>query len=165
MPTENRSFERKRFLDSRIFRIPVRSVVCKIILPLVAKILHWLEKNAIQEVMFNWNIFLCCQIKSNAEYIELLSKYFVFELGYSWLSVVPIKFMQPAWKLLTKCGPYKMLAYLLYGSVARSLRQVATLRHGHMARRFAPAFRALGVCEHSWRRNNKNPTNYKGPHL
>ena len=31
----------------------------------------------------------------------------------------------------------------------RSLRQVATLRHGHMARRFAPAFRALGVCEHS----------------
>ena len=26
----------------------------------------------------------------------------------------------------------------------RSLRQVATLRHGHMARRFAPAFRALG---------------------
>ena len=30
----------------------------------------------------------------------------------------------------------------------RSLRQVATLRHGHMARRFAPAFRALGVCEH-----------------
>ena len=31
----------------------------------------------------------------------------------------------------------------------RSLCQVATLRHGHMARRFAPAFRALGVCEHS----------------
>ena len=31
----------------------------------------------------------------------------------------------------------------------RSLRQVATLRHGHMARRFAPAFRALEVCEHS----------------
>ena len=30
----------------------------------------------------------------------------------------------------------------------RSLRQVATLMHGHMARRFAPAFRALGVCEH-----------------
>ena len=35
----------------------------------------------------------------------------------------------------------------------RSLRQVATLRHGHMERRsaslrFAPAFRALGVCEH-----------------
>ena len=41
----------------------------------------------------------------------------------------------------------------------RSLRQVATLRHGHMARiyiytwhvaplRFAPAFRALGVFEH-----------------
>ena len=30
----------------------------------------------------------------------------------------------------------------------RSLRQVATLRHGQMARRFAPAFRALGVCEH-----------------
>ena len=30
----------------------------------------------------------------------------------------------------------------------RSLRQVATLRHGHMARRFAPAFRAQGVCEH-----------------
>ena len=29
-----------------------------------------------------------------------------------------------------------------------ALRQVATLRHGHMARRFAPAFRALGVCEH-----------------
>ena len=27
----------------------------------------------------------------------------------------------------------------------RSLRQVATLRHGHMARRFAPAFRALEV--------------------
>ena len=26
-----------------------------------------------------------------------------------------------------------------------SLRQVATLRHGHMARRFAPAFRALDV--------------------
>ena len=31
----------------------------------------------------------------------------------------------------------------------RSLRQVATLRNGHMARRFAPAVRALGVCEHS----------------
>ena len=36
----------------------------------------------------------------------------------------------------------------------RALRQVATLRHGHMARRsaslgFAPAFRALGVSEHS----------------
>ena len=31
----------------------------------------------------------------------------------------------------------------------RSLRQVATLRHGHMALRFAPAFRALGVYEHS----------------
>ena len=30
----------------------------------------------------------------------------------------------------------------------RSIRQVATLRHGHMARRFAPAFRSLGVCEH-----------------
>ena len=30
-----------------------------------------------------------------------------------------------------------------------SLRQEATLRHGHMARRFALAFRALGVCEHS----------------
>ena len=29
----------------------------------------------------------------------------------------------------------------------RSLRQVTTLRHGHMARRSAPAFRALGVCE------------------
>ena len=38
----------------------------------------------------------------------------------------------------------------------RSLRQVATLRHGQMTRRFAPAFRALGVCEHSWLRyNNK----------
>ena len=38
----------------------------------------------------------------------------------------------------------------------RSLRQVATLRHCQMARRFAPAFRALGVCEHSWLRyNNK----------
>ena len=41
------------------------------------------------------------------------------------------------------------------GRSLRSLRQVATLRHGHMARRsaslrFAPAFRALGVCEHSW---------------
>ena len=34
----------------------------------------------------------------------------------------------------------------------RSLRQVATLRHGHMARRFAPAFRALRVCEHIWLR-------------
>ena len=33
--------------------------------------------------------------------------------------------------------------------MARSLRQVATLRHGHMARRSAPAFRALGVCGHS----------------
>ena len=32
----------------------------------------------------------------------------------------------------------------------RSLRQVATLRHGHLARRFAPAFRALGICEHIW---------------
>ena len=32
----------------------------------------------------------------------------------------------------------------------RCLRQVATLRHGHVARRFAPAFRALGVCEHIW---------------
>ena len=32
----------------------------------------------------------------------------------------------------------------------RSLRQVATLRHGHMARRFAPVFRALGVSEHIW---------------
>ena len=32
----------------------------------------------------------------------------------------------------------------------RSLSQVATLRHGHLARRFAPAFRALGVCEHIW---------------
>ena len=32
----------------------------------------------------------------------------------------------------------------------RSLRQVATLRHGHMARLFVPAFRVLGVCEHSW---------------
>ena len=30
-----------------------------------------------------------------------------------------------------------------------SLRQVVTLRHGHMARRFSPAFRTLGVCEHS----------------
>ena len=27
-------------------------------------------------------------------------------------------------------------------------RQVATLRHGHVARRFAPAFRALEVFEH-----------------
>ena len=34
----------------------------------------------------------------------------------------------------------------------RSLRQVAILRHGHLARRFAPAFRALGVCEHIWLR-------------
>ena len=34
----------------------------------------------------------------------------------------------------------------------RSLRQVATLRHGHMARRFAPAFTALGVCERIWLR-------------
>ena len=39
----------------------------------------------------------------------------------------------------------------------RSFRQVATMRHGHMARRsaslrFAPAFRALGVCEHIWLR-------------
>ena len=32
----------------------------------------------------------------------------------------------------------------------RSLRQVATLRHGQMARRFAPAVRALGVCESIW---------------
>ena len=34
----------------------------------------------------------------------------------------------------------------------RSFRQVATLRHGHMARRsasFAPVYRALGVCEHT----------------
>ena len=30
----------------------------------------------------------------------------------------------------------------------RSLRQVATLRHSQMARRFAPAFKALGVCQH-----------------
>ena len=34
----------------------------------------------------------------------------------------------------------------------RSLRQVTTLRHGHMARRSALAFRALGVCEHIWLR-------------
>ena len=35
----------------------------------------------------------------------------------------------------------------------RSLRQVATLRHGpwHVAPlRFVPAFRALGVCEQIW---------------
>ena len=32
----------------------------------------------------------------------------------------------------------------------RSLRQVATLSHSHMARRSAPAFRAQGVCEHIW---------------
>ena len=44
----------------------------------------------------------------------------------------------------------------------RSLRQVATLRHGHMAR-LAPAFRALGVCEHIWLRyNNISFLNYLG---
>ena len=35
----------------------------------------------------------------------------------------------------------------------RSLRQVATLSHGHWhvtPLRFARAFRALGVCEHIW---------------
>ena len=37
----------------------------------------------------------------------------------------------------------------------RSLRQVATLRHVHMARRFAPAFRALGVCEQMGRNLSK----------
>ena len=43
----------------------------------------------------------------------------------------------------------------------RSLRQVATLRHGHMARRSASlrscihAFRALGVFEHIWLQNKK----------
>ena len=31
----------------------------------------------------------------------------------------------------------------------RSLRQVSKLRHGRMARRFAPVFRALGVGGHS----------------
>ena len=46
----------------------------------------------------------------------------------------------------------RILSFLLYGSVARSLRKIATSRHGHMARRFAPAFRALGVCEHIWLR-------------
>ena len=42
----------------------------------------------------------------------------------------------------------------------RSLRQVATLRHGHVAPlRFAPAFCALGVCEHIWLRyKNFNPS-------
>ena len=44
-----------------------------------------------------------------------------------------------------ECG--RILSYLL--SLC-SVRQVATLRHGHIARRFAPAFRALGVCEHIW---------------
>ena len=36
-----------------------------------------------------------------------------------------------------------------------------------MARRFAPAFRALGVCEHSRRHNNKNSDKLtmQGPHL
>ena len=43
----------------------------------------------------------------------------------------------------------KMLHICCMARSLRSLRQVATLRQGQMARRFAPAFRALGVCEHS----------------
>ena len=43
----------------------------------------------------------------------------------------------------------KMLHICCMARLLRSLRQVATLRHGHMARRFAPAFRAPGVYEHS----------------
>ena len=37
----------------------------------------------------------------------------------------------------------KMIHICCMARSLRSLRQVATLRHGHMARRFAPAFKAL----------------------
>ena len=45
--------------------------------------------------------------------------------------------------------PTYLTTYLPMTRSLRSLRQVATLRHGHIARRFAPAFKAVGVCEHS----------------
>ena len=52
----------------------------------------------------------------------------------------------------------KRLAYLLYGSVASLLSPSSNIEAWpiwHVApRRFAPAFRALGVCEHSWLRYN-----------
>ena len=43
----------------------------------------------------------------------------------------------------------------------RSLRQVATLMHGNIARRSAslrsaPVFKALGVCAHIWPGNRNN---------
>ena len=80
--------------------------------------------------------------------------------------------MQPAYKLLTKYGPLKRLAYLLHGSVASLHSPSSNIEawpYG-TSLRFASAFRALGVREHSLRRNNKNPTNYDhtyktGPHL
>ena len=44
---------------------------------------------------------------------------------------------------------YVMNLIYLKGLAQLLLRQVATMKHGHMARRFAPAFRALGVYEHT----------------
>ena len=50
----------------------------------------------------------------------------------------------------------RILSYLLYGSVA-SLDSPSSIIEAWpygMSLRFAPAFRALGVCEHSWLRYN-----------
>ena len=38
-----------------------------------------------------------------------------------------------------------------------------TLGHAHMARRFAPAFRALGLCEYSWVHYNNFDEQIVGP--
>ena len=51
-----------------------------------------------------------------------------------------------------ECG--RILSYLLYGSVASLLSPVSNIEawpYG-TSLRFAPAFRALGVCEHIWLR-------------
>ena len=108
----------------------------------LTKRVWWNDKYFSQNIRNGWNV--------------IQRVFFIFNKWYSWLSVVPAKFMQPAWRLLTKCGPWKRLAYLLYGSVASLPSPSSNIEawpHG-TSLRFAPAFRAQGVWEHIWPLNS-----------
>ena len=78
----------------------------------------------------------------------------VLVASHGWLQIGPIFLVE-----MTEVEPFDRIAGIEWNAFEfcrfccmarslRSLRKIATSRHGHMARRFAPAFRALGVCEH-----------------
>ena len=101
--------------------------------------------------------------------VQTIWKYTACEMEMD--SYLRCLFIQQKMKIRSHTAEFKLLAFsaanidlsekslhiCCMARSLRSLRQVATLRHDHMAPlRFAPAFGALGVCEHSWLRYNIN---------